>query len=1233
MITIVKKIQSVRIICGNGKKRSRSMNVGRKRFTYIIILFLSLFSSIIIKHDNILPDSSLQFLNDRAADIIGSTPLVSANLPIPPGLTGKGQIVGIADSGVDKGSMYDIHPDLKSDPGSMPRIAMLKSYSGRDIPDDPLGHGTHMAATIVGSGAASNGKYQGIAPGASLYFQALLNEDNQLDIPEEIDTLFRPAYAAGVRVHVNGWGKVQNTYSQRSAQIDEFVYKFPDFLPVFGAGNSGPAKSSITTEANSKNALTVGASQNPRPVFSTEARYADQIADSSSRGPAADGRIKPEILAPGSAVISACSSLSAGNFPQNPMYTRMGGTSMAAAVTGGATALLLEYLQDYHNMSQPSSALLKALLINGSRVTTGFPSVEKGYGILDIAGTVLALYENSFDMIDESKIISTGYVEEYKYNIEDTGRPFKATLAWVDPPAEQGKTTTLVNNFDLVVQGPDGNIYYGNDFASADKRDRINNIEQVFIPQPKPGKYKIIIEANSIVNNSITSNYSLVYGQKLKRDVVKSIEGNRIKLEDDNYINIDMRQVKVSLNGKATKDLKSIEPGSDIFYSVDSAYVMGRIWRTGGVQVVNDQDNQLVMEIDAANREGGYYAESSIISRGAAQVNDALIDDLKDIPVGAELWASINPGEQTIWQLRAGYQEKTGFIERIDSQDRTMKLLQDDNIYNIASWAAIAYDDNLVTCSYVDTPYGTGETACVNNLTPGMKVILVVSAVSNQVHYIKVERQIIVGRVKAVDAEQDIIMLEDQSQYQIFPGAPIVRDKKAADMEDLNPGDFIKALLLSGTDNIVQMQASSNVTYGKVIYFNSDKGTLYLFDLKNNFVVLQVKPETEIYKGGLQGDASFLAPGNCVRVIMAPQDTISWRIDIAETMQNTTKTFISYNPEEKIMAMSDGTYYACNDYTIITKQGYWISPVDLVPGDKVMITTLGTTPPWTDFLARVDVQISPEIIEPELQVTAYSLNGVLIVRGTTGADRISVYRENGEQEMIYPGEGGQFSRILPIMEGEDTLRVMAVDSVNGGIKGQDVAIKIYPGQPVKEDYTDISDHWAQEYIKSLSSQGIVSGFSDGSFRPDDPISRVEFITMLARANAWSISAYRNNIYFSDNQNIPWWAVEAVYAAKERGIIQGYPDGSLGADRPLTRSELAVIIGRVLGKADSGIEQDAVLPYADTEQIPDWSYKQFKTLYDKGLLQALRLEKLEPQKLVTRAEAVTTLVQLSKILPK
>ncbi len=100
---------------------------------------------------SVLPGIGTQLLNDRSQQIIGADLLSAPGFVTPAGLTGRGQVVAVADSGIDKGSMEDIHPDLASQPGQKPKIIMLKSWAGRLIADDPVGHGTHMAGTIAGS--------------------------------------------------------------------------------------------------------------------------------------------------------------------------------------------------------------------------------------------------------------------------------------------------------------------------------------------------------------------------------------------------------------------------------------------------------------------------------------------------------------------------------------------------------------------------------------------------------------------------------------------------------------------------------------------------------------------------------------------------------------------------------------------------------------------------------------------------------------------------------------------------------------------------------------------------------------------------------------------------------------------------------------------------------------------------------------------------------------------------
>jgi len=368
--------------------------------------------------ERIEPYKTPSFLNDRSSGIIGGWQLQSPGYILPGGLSGSGQIVAVADSGLDIGvNGNNIHPDFRTQPGMPPKIVELRSVAGNLLPSDPVGHGTHVAGSIVGTGAASGGKFRGVAPNAGLYFQSILNSRDQPDPPANLSELFDPAYRAGARIHVNSWGTQINGYTTTSSQIDTYVRSHPDFLVVFGAGNSGSGpngKGTLVAEANSKNALIVGASENARPGFGEDSdRYSD-VAIFSSRGPAADGRIRPDLLAPGTAIISARSSLAPTNFESNSFYTTMDGTSSAAALVAGSATLLREYFMSQNQGNSPSASLIKAALLNGA-VKLGLSKMQEGFGLTDVQGTVLSLQNSTVLYEDNKKGLEQGSFKEYIY--------------------------------------------------------------------------------------------------------------------------------------------------------------------------------------------------------------------------------------------------------------------------------------------------------------------------------------------------------------------------------------------------------------------------------------------------------------------------------------------------------------------------------------------------------------------------------------------------------------------------------------------------------------------------------------------------------------------------------------------------------------------------------------------------------------------------------------------------
>jgi len=1174
-----------------------------------------------------LASDNIDFLNDRAADIVNARPLSSMDLLIPGGLSGQGQIVGIADSGLDKGSVSDIHPDLQSELGRIPRVVMLKSYSGRDLPDDPVGHGTHMAAAIVGSGAASGGQYSGMAEGASLYFQALLDNDDILKIPDNINVLFTPAYQAGVKTHVNGWGREGNYYASVSSQIDRFVYNYPDFLPLFGAGNSGPDTSSLTCEANSKNALIIGSSQVPRPALSPDAKYADQAASSSSLGPTGDGRIKPELMAPGSAVVSACSSLSESNFTANEMYTLMGGSSMATAVTGGCIALLREYLDNSLHIENPSAALIKALLVNGARPFADGPSISMGFGILDLAGTVLALEEETFYLRDNENI-KAAEAEEYTFVIGSDEAPFKATLAWTDPPANSGAAAALVNDLDLVVRGPGGKLYYGNDFESLGQADDKNNMEQVYIARPAPGKYTIRVRGADISDEYSRQKFAVVYGQALIQETITDIDDKQIVLGDNNNILLKEIQFRSIIRDGNTASVDDIQTGSQMYMTVSGdAYIFSSNWEAGGVQMISTPEGEMLLEANDEIREGGYYIapRDQQDNDQGIMVNGEIFEDVNKFPTGAGLTASVNPVYQTLWQICAAYEEVSGYIASFDSASGKITLIHDSKSYILTDWAAGNFSSLVVDSSRQDAPFGYGEKAYREKLVPGMKVTLMLSPGSSLVNYVKVEREIVVGTVVYIDAASENIRLDTGKVYHLFPGTMVYRNGEEVSLEMLAIGDHVTGLLLPDTRDLLQLEASNCVRYGKIIYCNNNENTMYFIDSSNTVMSGMLTEKTGVYYRGVPVSRTSLMPGSWVRLICCHDNDIVQRVDMADIKKEQEYTLAAYYPQTRTFEMTDGSIYLYENSTLLSKNGYSLMPEDFLSGERVKITTLYAADS-ADTLAAVEVVRQEGVESPELQFTARSLNGVLIIQGYSTANRISIYREDNSREVIETDTDGQFSAIFRLLENEHEVQVLAINTETAGIFGVLEDIQEYPVNNEINTFSDITDHPAQEQIEELASRGVIQGYEDGTFRPDTTISRVELVKILAEYEGWTPSG-GGGVLYTDYNEIPWWALGAVSAASEYGIIEGYPDGSFRPYELLSRSEMLVILDRALSGED---ESDSTLvsnQYTDKDEVPSWAIDAVSRGYERGMLQGIWPEAINFSQTVTRGEVAMFLMWL------
>ncbi|WP_339317493.1 S-layer homology domain-containing protein [Paenibacillus sp. FSL R10-2734] len=175
---------------------------------------------------------------------------------------------------------------------------------------------------------------------------------------------------------------------------------------------------------------------------------------------------------------------------------------------------------------------------------------------------------------------------------------------------------------------------------------------------------------------------------------------------------------------------------------------------------------------------------------------------------------------------------------------------------------------------------------------------------------------------------------------------------------------------------------------------------------------------------------------------------------------------------------------------------------------------------------------------------------------------------------------------------------------------------------IKPSLTDTSSHWAAAVIEKALAAGFVSGYPDDTFRPNQKVNRVEFITMLARALQLPDNGDKSS--FKDSAKIPAWAKSFVAQAVSLQIISGYDDGTFRPTQELTRTELAVMVVRALGIT---VDPKATLTFNDAKEVPAWAVPYIAAAAKSGLVNGVGQNQFAPNQKATRAEAVTIILAL------
>ena len=475
------------------------------------------------------------------------------------GIFGCGQLVGVADSGVDfphcafadtvlgPPPVSDCQAGTACSPAT-PDLDQRKipiyykwSPAGDSLGDTSCpsgaaaGHGTHVAGSVLGNNPANAvdctnfstpgglTDLDGTAPGAKLIAQEMGDALGYLnDLGGTVHHLVSVAFANGARVHNNSWGGsccflgffcipgCTVTYDSFTESADQAVWDFPEMALFFAAGNDGTccnAPNSVGSPGNAKNTVTVGATQ--------RGASGNNMAGFSSRGPTADTRIKPDIVAQGDGIVSVGSN---GDPNTGSCGTcTLSGTSMASPTAAGMGALVREYLErgfyptgiedPANGISTISGALVKALMINGAHSMSGSgagggaPSQDQGWGRVLLDNS---LYfdgdEQRLWLVDEFDGLETGQTHSYEIDIPGD-QPLTISLVWHDFPGTIGAAVALVNQLRLEVEDPSGNVWTQKlpasspfvPFAdtSTSAYDNRNNVHQVRLDSPLAGTYQI----------------------------------------------------------------------------------------------------------------------------------------------------------------------------------------------------------------------------------------------------------------------------------------------------------------------------------------------------------------------------------------------------------------------------------------------------------------------------------------------------------------------------------------------------------------------------------------------------------------------------------------------------------------------------------------------------------------------------------------------------------------------
>lgn len=488
-----------------------------------------------------------------------------------PFYTGLGEIGSVSDTGLDYKHcafypdkdiakfVFDglngksISQSIKQSTNRVLAYIKLQFHDGLDLvetdfTDSDNGHGTHVTSSFTGS---SEGCKENVffhqSKSKLIFVDASNGNSTHVILPPLLTPLLDLLYISGSRVFSNSWGLSSCDYGLYPYEIDRFVYLHDEMIIVFAAGNNGPLTSSITSPANAKNIISVGASQNDHEAFERfkaeqwienrdmlnvskqrkELFHFKNLASFSSRGPTCDGRIKPDIVSVGEFILGAKANAGPLDYP----WVLKRGSSMATPELGKYVMNTREILRLQYNTSNPSAALIKNIAITTAEHLSGVKvdirrnetykaQIEKGTITEFDEGfgrfSMRKLVNREIQWIDRLYTATTSTRFNRCFVASYTSRE-RIGLVWTDPPAHIHADKILVNDLNLRVVVNEKAAFLGN--KKYGKPDNMNNVEVVSLLFKESDFIRIAVTVSGPITTipPITMQaYSLVYPSLLK---------------------------------------------------------------------------------------------------------------------------------------------------------------------------------------------------------------------------------------------------------------------------------------------------------------------------------------------------------------------------------------------------------------------------------------------------------------------------------------------------------------------------------------------------------------------------------------------------------------------------------------------------------------------------------------------------------------------------------------------